>query len=174
MRVPGGQVELVEFDGTQLSKGPAAQRMEHWIMQALRRRQLSPEDIHQLPQHLHHAGFVDIERRVVGIPTGCHAGKYGQMAWLGWSSYARIMKGMLLEDGVTAWEFERTMAEWQREVNELPTITQVHIFSARRPGATTAPSAPSSSSLLSSSSQTANTGTENGQPSSLPRSPRMW
>jgi hypothetical protein len=130
---PGGQIEITEFDGSQLSKGPAAQRMENWIAQYLKQRQLNLADIHKLPQLLTDAGFVDIEHRIVSIPTGCNAGKYGQMAWLGWNSYARTMKPLLLEDGVAAWEFEQTMLEWQREVNELPSIAQLYIFSARRP-----------------------------------------
>ncbi|KAI8048809.1 S-adenosyl-L-methionine-dependent methyltransferase [Syncephalis plumigaleata] len=137
---PGGQVEIAEIDGTQLSKGPAAQRMENWIMQSLKQRQLDLGDIHRLPQLLADTGFIGIEHRIISIPTGCTAGKYGEMAWLGWNSFARIMLPLLLDDGVAAWEFEQTMLEWQREVKELPSITQLHVYSARRPGSATTPS----------------------------------
>ncbi|KAI9595829.1 S-adenosyl-L-methionine-dependent methyltransferase [Syncephalis fuscata] len=134
--VPGGQVEFAEFDGTQLSIGPAAQRMEDWISNSLAQRHLDLRDIHKLPDLLRNAGFINIEHRMISIPIGCNAGEYGQMAWLGWNSYARVMKNILLDDGIVAWEFEQTMVEWQAEVNKLPSITNMHIYSARRPGGT--------------------------------------
>ncbi|KAI9593988.1 S-adenosyl-L-methionine-dependent methyltransferase [Syncephalis fuscata] len=98
--------------------GPAAERVNSWILAAMERRDVQPEEVFALEPLLHESGFSDIESRRVMVPMGAWGKQPGQMCFESLRGLVHSLKQFLINEGITdELGFNETLRDWQLEAD---------------------------------------------------------
>ncbi|RKP10637.1 S-adenosyl-L-methionine-dependent methyltransferase, partial [Thamnocephalis sphaerospora] len=117
-----------------LCLGPAAARINRWMLAAMECRGVQPEEAFELQPVLQKSGFADVQSRCVAIPMGTWGGQAGQMCLNIMRSAIVSLRSFLLQEQITdSVEFAETLRDWELEADRGCYHMEVAVYWAQRP-----------------------------------------
>ncbi|KAI8058024.1 S-adenosyl-L-methionine-dependent methyltransferase [Syncephalis plumigaleata] len=113
--------------------GPAAERINRWLLAAMERRDVHPEEVFELEPLLHDSGFSQIESRRMLIPMGAWGKQAGQMCLESLRGLVYGLKQFLIDEEITdELTFKETLNDWQLEADRGRYHIEVVIYWGQR------------------------------------------
>lgn len=128
----GGWIESVEA-ATIENRGPSAEQMNTWIIDACRMRGLDMTIAPHLGLMLQTAGLQDVQQRIISLPIGENSGRLGAMLKTDIVAIMQGAKPLVVSQGLTSSEdYDTTIVTWQREAQERHMTFPFYYYFGRR------------------------------------------
>ncbi|KAF9958755.1 hypothetical protein BGZ72_010972 [Mortierella alpina] len=129
---PSGYAQLVESDGLIYNPGPTTAMANALSLDTPRKKSVDPTDVQRLKPGLKRAGFAQVNSFCIALPVGDWGGLLGQLSRQNMHGLAAIwLRGELGRQ--TAEECETTLAEMDKECEQLQSFYRVWLVVGQKP-----------------------------------------
>ncbi|RKP08196.1 hypothetical protein THASP1DRAFT_15983 [Thamnocephalis sphaerospora] len=134
LTVPGGWVEIVEWDARYRHTGKVGDRVNALARALFASCDVDPRMVTRLDGILTDVGFEQVDTRARDVPLGHWGGVIGEQSWRDTQALAsEVIARSINLDLIAPDEVEDVMHAWEAEKESMHTNVRFYAFTARRP-----------------------------------------